>query len=62
MVHKKKEIKHMKKSMTENKKAKLSIFFLNDSSSSSEKSLGVVMAPVIQESESLASKFPFSLC
>lgn len=48
--------------MIENTNGKLSIFFfLNDSNSSSEKHLGVVMATVIHESEPLASKSPFSL-
>lgn len=37
----------------------LVFFFLNDSNSSSEKILGVVMATVIQGSEPLASKSPF---
>lgn len=46
--------------MVENKKAKLN-FFLNDCNSSSEKSLGVVMATVKQESKPLASKSPFPL-
>lgn len=46
--------------MMENKNAKLSIF-LNDNNSSSEKSLAVVMATVIQESKPPASESPFSL-
>lgn len=46
--------------MVGNKNTKLTNFFLSDSNSSSEKSLGVVMATVIQESEPLVPKSSFS--